>query len=230
MSIGNPSRRQGTIYGLYCVCGCTARIKYVGQTIQDPRKRFNAHLQVARQKKRKDAFTRKSEWIREHGPDNIRFIVLEENPEDGLDSAEVRWINKEGTLYPAGTNMATGGYEGSGLPGEKNPAVKLTEDQVREIIEKLPAPGQTSYSLAAEYGVTKTLILKIDHGDLWTELPRPHGTRLLSRNSRVTITSKDAEEIRAMYATGQTRAAIARELGLPWSTVGNVVSGKTWAK
>lgn len=203
---------------------------YVGQTIQAPLKRLSSHLQVARQKKRKDAFTRKSEWIREHGPDNIRLVVLEENPADGLDAAEIRWINSESTLYPGGTNMATGGYEGSGLPGEKNPSVKLTEAQVREIIQKIPTPGQTSYSLAEEYGVTKTLILKIDHGDLWANLPRPHGTHLLSRNSRVTITAEDADIIRGKYAEGQTRAEIARELGLPWATVGNVVSGKTWAK
>lgn len=203
---------------------------YVGQTIQEPLKRLSSHLQVARQKKRKDAFTRKSEWIREHGPDNIRLVVLEENPADGLDAAEIRWITSENTLYPGGTNMATGGHEGSGLPGEKNPSVKLTEAQVKEIIQKIATPGQTSYSLADEYGVTKTLILKIDHGDLWADLPRPHGTRLLSRNSRVTINEDTVSDIRKRYSSGQTRAEIARELGLRWNTVGNVISGKTWAK
>lgn len=230
MAIGNPLRLQGTIYGLYCVCGCAGGVVYIGQTIQDPRKRLSAHLQVAKQRKRKDAFTRKSEWIREHGPENIRVKTLEKNPPDGLDSAEIRWINSEGTLYPTGVNMPPGGYKGAGLPGVKNPSAKLNEDQVREIITKLSSPGQTSYSLASEYGVTKTLILKIDHGDLWPSIPRPEGTRLLSRNRRLRLNPEAVMEIRERFSAGQKRSEIAREMGLRWNTVGNVISGKTWAK
>lgn len=226
---GGAIRTQGVIYGLYCVCGCDSRVMYVGQTTQNPTMRLRAHQDSAIRYNRGEYYTRKCQWIREHGRENIRVRILQENPEEGLDAAEARWIRHLDTL-DNGVNMATGGYSGAGRPGEANPGAKLSESQVREIIEKMASPGVTSYSLAKEYGVTKTLILKIDHGDLWPDLPRPHGTRVLNRNRKMTIDHDIAETIRARFEGGEKISAIANDLGVNWHVVGNVVKERSWVK
>ena len=55
------------------------------------------------------------------------------------------------------------------LKGETNGSSKLTEAQVREIKEK-SAQGIASRKIAKEYGVTKTLILYIRSGRLWSHV------------------------------------------------------------
>jgi hypothetical protein len=55
------------------------------------------------------------------------------------------------------------------LKGETNGASKLTEAQVKEIKQKY-AEGIPSRALGREYGVSKTLILYIKSGKLWSEV------------------------------------------------------------
>jgi len=55
------------------------------------------------------------------------------------------------------------------LKGETNGASKLTEAQVKEIKQKY-ADGIPSRELGKEYGVSKTLILYIKSGKLWSEV------------------------------------------------------------
>jgi len=54
------------------------------------------------------------------------------------------------------------------MPGEENPNAKLTWDSVRRIRE-LRASGVRGRVLAAEYGVTPTLITHICKGKGWKE-------------------------------------------------------------
>ena len=219
-------RTSGFIYGLYCVCGeCDSdKIQYVGQTVQSPEKRLSAH----RNPTGKDRYTKRARWTRDHGPENIQVRVLETDPEDGLDVAEVRNILAYDTLVPNGYNMTPGGYAGAGHPGEENNSAKLTRAQVEEIIARLEEPGVTSRGLAADYGVTKTLILKIDHGDLWPEVFRPYGTHRLNRNRRMNLTHDDVRMIRTRFSNGEKIASIARDMGQSWHVVSNAARGKTW--
>lgn len=218
-------RKQGFIYGLYCVCEkCNPDIEYVGQTVQDPEVRLSAH----RNPSGADRYTLKAKWISAHGAENIRVRVLERDPEDGLDSAEVRWISKLGTLAPQGLNMTPGGYSGAGLPGERNNSSKLSEEQVKDIINLLDTPGVTSRSIASEYGVTKTLILKIDHGDLWPHLERPNGTHRLGRNRRAKLDPRKVKEIREKLAAGQTPKKLSEEYGVQPRDITNILRGVTW--
>ena len=219
-------RTTGYIYGLYCACGdCDPnKIQYVGQTVQDPEKRLSAH----RKPHGKDRYTKRAKWVLTHGPGNIRARVLETDPPDGLDLAEQRNIREYGTLVPDGYNMTPGGYAGAGRSGVDNNSAKLTRAQVCEIVSRFEEPDATSRSLAADYNVTKTLILKIDHGDLWPDVPRPQGTHRLNRNRRMSLTNEDVLSIRERHARGERVASIARDLGESWHVVNNVVKGKTW--
>jgi len=200
---------------------------YVGQTTQDPEIRLRAHRGSSFRKTSQEYYTDKSVWIREHGKSNIGFFILESNPRDGLDQAERRWIEKLGTMRPQGVNMATGGYAGAGRPGELNPSCKLSEAQVKEIIDKIANdPTCTSYSLARDYNVTKTLILKIDHGELWGDIPRPKGTRVLSkRNPKRHLTPYQRSEIMRLAAMGETTSKIASAVGASWGTVNRIRKG-----
>lgn len=181
---GTSLRTEGVIYGLTCECGCSEGVKYVGQTTQDLKTRLRGHLQSAKYKKGRDFYTKKSIWIREHGAENIRAQVLEQNPKAGLDHAEVEWIQRLNTRS-TGVNMAEGGFSGAGLKGSENPSAKLTEQDVEQILLDLAEPRATSRSVADKYGVTKTLILKIDNGTLWPDVPRPNGLNVLGQKRRV---------------------------------------------
>lgn len=225
--VKNAPRYKGVIYGLYCVCArCPEEgVEYVGQTSQDVSKRLSAHRSL----RGADKYTIKADWVRDHGPENIRVKVLEEDPAEGLDLAEAKWIEQLDTLTPNGLNMTPGGYAGAGKPGEDNNSAKLTEVQVRDIIQRIGTDmSVTSRSLGDEYGVTKTLILKIDHGVLWPDVPRPYGTRKLSRNQRVTMTPEEVREARIRFESGEKVAGIAKSMGHSWQMVGNAVKGRTW--
>lgn len=56
------------------------------------------------------------------------------------------------------------------MPGEKNPAAKLTWPQVEEI-RRRSVWGETRAQLAREFGVTKSMISKIRSGDNWKYPP-----------------------------------------------------------
>jgi hypothetical protein len=55
------------------------------------------------------------------------------------------------------------------LKGDENPCSKLTSIQVSEIRKKIEY-GQSCYSLAKEYGMGKTTILKIKNYESWTHI------------------------------------------------------------
>lgn len=63
--------------------------------------------------------------------------------------------------------MAKGRFTGSpGLPGERNPADKLSEKEVHEIRRRLDR-GESKKSIAERYGVTRTAIYLIAKGENW---------------------------------------------------------------
>lgn len=221
-------RDKGTIYGLYCVCSrCDGSIRYVGQTTQTVERRLSAH----RSNPKKERNTLKGRWVQSHGGENIRSRVLEVDPPEGLDEAEIKWVEREGTLNPKGLNLTPGGYDGAGRPGSLNPSAKLTEDQVVEIIHKISSDvSQTSRTLAQEYGVTKTLILKIDQGELWPEVDRPYGVQVLGKRSvKRPMTREVAREIRAVGGEGVlTRYEIADRFGVSYAAVSNILAMRTW--
>lgn len=222
------TRINGFIYGLYCVCdNCKedqGRVRYVGQTVQNPEKRLSSH----RKPYGSDKYTIKSKWVSEHGPANIRVVTLETDPPEGLDEAEMKWIDKMNTLAPAGLNMTPGGYAGAGKPGSDNNSAKLTEAQVKEVINLLEVPGATSRGIAAEFGVTKTLILKIDHGDLWPHIDRPNGTHRLNRNRKMKLNPDSVRAIRYRISNGEDPKRVAEEFGVEARDIMNAYKRITW--
>lgn len=74
----------------------------------------------------------------------------------------LRWDTRKG-------NAADRLKHGTLLTGEKNPAAKLTEAQVREIKRRRKA-GETNGALAAEFGVSYHTVSGIARGVIWAHI------------------------------------------------------------
>lgn len=220
------NEKMGFIYGLVCLCGdCDPnRVMYVGQTTREPEYRRRAHRDAARRPTHTDYSNVKSQWIRDHSSETLGVVTLATGPVGSLDDLEVRLIHDLDTLYPNGVNTRLGGHQGAGSPGESNPGAKLTEEQVKEIIELIGTDMTvTSRSLGRAYNVTKTLILKIDSGFLWPELERPYGLRVLgSRNTKARKPESVHQDVRDCLNSGMTKAQTARKLDLSFGFVSRV--------
>ena len=55
--------------------------------------------------------------------------------------------------------------------GSKQPLAKLTEGDIEKIMIRI-ATGQTQRSIAADFGVSESLISMIKHGKLWRHVCR----------------------------------------------------------
>lgn len=194
-------KRNYQVYGLICNCeNCEGVIKYVGQSVEGARSRFNKHKYSAKTGKPWPV----SRWIAKHGTENISYEVLDtvQNTEE-LDASEKRWIEKLGTL------IAEGGYNivpgGSGVSGYSHPpdaiskrlgprhspetrkkisdAVKgrfgedsarseLKLPQVEEII-KLYWEGNTNKETSEMTGVKLSTVVGVTTGASWVKVPRP---------------------------------------------------------
>lgn len=99
---------------------------YIGQTVQDPQKRFNQHCW--------DAFHRGSSAvlhraIRKYGAENFSWEVLEECPDAQLSERERHYIQSLNALYSSdGYNMTEGGNAGAPL--------QLDWDRLKELWEE----------------------------------------------------------------------------------------------
>lgn len=105
---------KNVIYGLYCVCNDCAttrpgEIRYVGQTRQSPAKRLRQHIYRAKNPSGDPALqgSRVCNWIRACNF-QVEMVILEQASRGDLDSREVHWISKLGTLN-TGFNVAQGG-------------------------------------------------------------------------------------------------------------------------
>ena len=95
--------------------------------------------------------------IRKYGIENFIFEVIEECTVKELDGKEIYWIAYFDT-YNNGYNQTTGGQ------GKSNNIVKLTNEQVIEIIDKLQNSDITQRELAHQYNVGEDTISEINNG------------------------------------------------------------------
>ena len=96
--------------------------------------------------------------IRKYGIENFTFEVIEECEIEQLNDREIYWIAFYNS-YKKGYNQTPGG-EGNHSP------LKLTENQVLEIYEKLKGT-ETMEKIAKDYGVTHPTISNINTGIIW---------------------------------------------------------------
>jgi hypothetical protein len=122
--------------------------------------------------------------------------------------------------------VAKGRGRGAPRRGEAAPAAKLTAAMVGEARRRF-AEGSRVAALASEYGVaTSTLSLAI-RGDSWPDVAVPPVHRIGPRNRK--LTEGDVAQIRERAGAGERQVDLAREFGVSWSTVHDVVARRSWA-
>lgn len=107
--------------------------------------------------------------------------------------------------------------------GEKAPAHKLTESQVREVVQ-LRASGMLMDDVASKVGCTMSNISAIERGLSWTHVTGGAFAKPLRK-----LSYEQARDIRQRFAAGGvTKAALAREYGLAFKSMCQLIAGLTY--
>lgn len=224
--------RDMEIYGLFCGDeNCDKSIRYVGLTTKGAEYRLKAHLSEARTKQNK---LPKSNWIRKHGEDNIKYVILDTAKTiEELKDKEVEWIKRMGTLVPGGMNLTEGGdgVFGYVFPEEvkerfrertreqferKHPRKILSDEDATEIRRRL-WEGEYPDEVHKEFPeVTRAVILKLENPKYRPGIPFPSTPRV-KRKKKATpyrfARGELRELVRSLYPA-MTKADIARHLGV----------------
>jgi group I intron endonuclease len=137
--------RTGVIYAL-SADGQTYR--YVGLTVQ-PRVRLNAHRHAARHGQQYPVYN----WMRKHGPENVRMRVLCYASVDDLPAAEQWWITELRSLGYDLLNLTDGGEGNIGWTMPEDVRARLaahvkSEEHRRRISEAMRGRTQSPEHVA----------------------------------------------------------------------------------
>lgn len=147
--------------------------------------------------------------------------------------------NNPGNLYygPRARNSQDRKRDGTWMGGENNGLAKLTWVKAAEIRQRFDA-GERMSGLAAEFGVSPAAIRQVIRGKTWAAMappgqdirPREGPGQAGEKNGNARLTWVVVREIRQRHAAGERQTDIVQDLGLPQTTVSNVILGKTWAE
>lgn len=120
-------------------------------------------------------------------------------------------------------NNADMAAKGRAAQGAGHYRAKFSEADIVEIIES----AATGRSLAARFGVSESTIAKIRNGRRWKPLTRDHARsrRRGAGHPAARITDADA---RAIYASGESGATLARRYGISQQSICGIRKGRSW--
>lgn len=201
--------------------------KYIGQSTNIERRK-EEHL------KWPSKYSRFDLELQAIGEEQFTFSILEECSVDELDEKEIYWI-KFYNSKEEGYNLTIGGQN---YRGESNPASKLTEEQVRDIIDKLRDTKISIQNLAEEYGVHYNTISEINRCRTWNwlhdykkniRLENQGGLTRGELNGTATISEQTAIDIiEDIKFSKDSLAGIARKYNLKDSFVYDINRCRTW--
>ena len=135
--------------GIYKITKLLNNKIYIGRSV-NILKRWNQHKNAADSSPLHKA-------IQKYGIENFKLEVLEECLPTELNEREIYWINYYNSCFGDGYNATLGG-EGAVHP------VKLSHEQLLEIIDKLQNTNETIKSIAQSYNVSTKTISDINNG------------------------------------------------------------------
>ena len=96
---------------IYCFTNLINNKKYIGQTINDPKIRYNAHKSAVYNEKNSEYYSPLHAAMRKYGFDNFSYKILIQNIEniEELNALEIFYINFFNTQIPNGYNIESGG-------------------------------------------------------------------------------------------------------------------------
>lgn len=115
------------------------------------------------------------------------------------------------------------------LRGELNPASKLNDGVVREIIDLLKY-GYTQVEISDIYGVTTQNINYIHHNKSWKHVARdlqPTGNKG-DKNGRAKLTTEKVIEIKGLLKMGESTISIANKHGVKRECISAIKCNKNW--
>jgi hypothetical protein len=122
--------------------------------------------------------------------------------------------------------------------GEKNPANKLTDDLVRQILAVLAEPNPpTQMAIARRFGVSQMTISFLLQGKTWRHIKRPFEIGSIKRqyprgsaHSRSKLTESDVREIKMLLAGPHppSQETIGKAYGVPQTTISGIKLGRSW--
>ena len=131
---------------------------------------------------------------------------------------------KKGTVIPLSERHK------HGSKGVDHGGSKLSPEQVMEI-RKIAATGMVKRRLAEQFGLSATQVGDIVNGKSWSHLPvltSVSGARKGVGNHHSKITPEIALEVRSMALSGKTTTSIAEKFKVGFSTISDIIKGKTW--
>ena len=123
-------------------------------------------------------------------------------------------------------------FKGRRRKGEKHRGAKITDKEALDIYRLRENEDLTARIVAEMYGVSVDVIYSIWLARKWKHLGISRSAKRRYRRgedvAKAKLNSDKVISIRKLFDSGQTRTAIAEGLGVHISTVGRVISGKTW--
>lgn len=114
--------------------------------------------------------------------------------------------------------------------GEKNYNAKLTEEQVKQIVQ-LANENMTRKELGQRFGVSRQTINSIINGHDWkylniksNHIDRSHG----ANHPVAKLNSEIVREIRHLYQQGQSQRSLSRKYSVSHRTIHQIITRETW--
>jgi DNA-binding NarL/FixJ family response regulator len=99
----------------------------------------------------------------------------------------------------------------------------------REVMAALEA-GRPGTEIAAEFGISPSMVSAIKRGEAWSALDPELSSRLAQRPQRgKALTAEQVARIKRQLLEGKSSRKAAAEFGVSASTVRAIAQGKTWA-
>ena len=207
--------------------------KYIGQSTNIMRRK-EEHL------KWPSPYSKFDNELRKIGEQQFNFIILEQCSADQLDEREQYWINYYDSIKN-GYNLTGGGQN---YRGEANPAAKLTNQDVQQIIILLEEHQLNNNQIGKLFNVHYNTIDLINRCQTWTHL---HNYKKNIRNenlikdnisapflsgetnSNAKITEEQAKHVIHLLESDQrSLAAISRDENISLNILYDINRCKTW--
>lgn len=207
--------------------------KYIGQSTNIERRR-KEHI------KWPSSYSRFDLELKNIGEDQFNFTILEECTVEDLDNKEKYWISYYDSIN-TGYNLTPGGQS---YRGEENPAARLKEEEVCQIIILLAEHKLKNQEIANLFKVSRSTIDQINRCKIWCHLHqyknnirnenliregRGHSTLGGENNPIAKISEKEAKHIITLLEKDvRSLAQISREDNISLNILYDINRCKTW--
>lgn len=155
---------------IYCIKNTITGNRYIGQTKQQLRRRWLAHVQVSKDNPK--SVIHKA--IASYGKETFEVTQLDSgNTQEELDEKEQHWIDILNTLTPNGYNLKSGGLEGSVYSKESRKKMSKAK-KGKYCGENHPAYGKPGWSRGKK--LPKEMRRRMSEGCKKSKLHRKFGT------------------------------------------------------